>query len=141
MKTKLGLLFLSGGIGALLTELLNLMISEIFQFIAIVAVVLLDALLGISRALINKEFETRKAFKGIFMMVAFTGLLATVLIIEKGYPFASFLSETVLLPIIVFQVISILKNMQLLGLISGTLLDKIIDNIDKHKNGKHNTIT
>jgi toxin secretion/phage lysis holin len=141
MKTKLGLLFLSGGIGALLTELLNLMISEIFQFIAIVAVVLLDALLGISRALINKEFETRKAFKGIFMMVALTGLLATVLIIEKGYPFASFLSETVLLPIIVFQVISILKNMQLLGLISGTLLDKIIDNIDKHKNGKHNTIT
>ncbi|MFT7283338.1 phage holin family protein [Nonlabens sp.] len=141
MKIKLGLLFLSGGIGALLTELLNLMILEIFQFIAIVAVVLLDALLGISRALINKEFETRKAFKGIFMMVAFTSLLATVLIIEKGYPFASFLSETVLLPIIVFQVISILKNMQLLGLISGTLLDKIIDNIDKHKNGKHNTIT
>jgi toxin secretion/phage lysis holin len=141
MKIKLGLLFLSGGIGALLTELLNLMILEIFQFIAIVAVVLLDALLGISRALINKEFETRKAFKGVFMMVAFTSLLATVLIIEKGYPFASFLSETVLLPIIVFQVISILKNMQLLGLISGTLLDKIIDNIDKHKNGKHNTLT
>ena len=137
MKIKLELLLLSSGLGALLTELLNLMISEIFQFIAIVAVVLLDALFGISRALINKQFETRKAFKGVFMMVAFTSLLATVLIIEKGYPFASFLSETVLLPIIVFQVISILKNMQLLGLISGTLLDKIIDNIDKHKNTKH----
>jgi small basic protein len=137
MKIKLELLLLSSGLGAMLTELLNLMISEIFQFIAIVAVVLLDALFGISRALINKQFETRKAFKGVFMMVAFTSLLATVLIIEKGYPFASFLSETVLLPIIVFQVISILKNMQLLGLISGTLLDKIIDNIDKHKNTKH----
>lgn len=137
MKLKTELLLLTSGLGALLTELLNLMISEKFQFIAVVAVVLLDALFGISRALINKQFETQKAFKGVFMMVAFTSLLATVLIIEEGYPFASFLSETVLLPIIVFQVISILKNMQLLGLISGTLLDKIIENIDKHKNKKH----
>lgn len=133
MKTKIYILIMSGSIGGIITEISDLMIAEIYQFIAIIAVVLLDAAFGISRALIKKEFETQKAFKGVFMLVAFTALLATMLVIEKGYPYAGFLSEAVLLPILVFQIISILKNMHLLGLISGSLLDRIMLNIDRHK--------
>jgi hypothetical protein len=67
------------------------------------------------------------------MLVAFWLLLAVVLTIEKGFPFASFLSEAVLLPIISFSLISALKNMQILGLIENSLLNEILSKIDKHK--------
>lgn len=120
-------------IGTLFSGIITKILDEEAQFIAILAVVFLDAVFGIARAISKKEFETKKAFKGVYMLVAFWLLLAVVLLIEMGYPFASFLSEAILLPIITFQIISILKNMHLLGLISGSLLDRILSNIDKHK--------
>jgi phage-related holin len=60
-------------------------------------------------------------------------LLGTVLVIERGFPFASFLSEAVILPILVFQLISIIKNLNRLGFINGELADKILSKIDNHK--------
>ena len=131
MKTKLILTLFAGG--AIFSDLIATFLNAKYQFIAIAAVVILDLLFGIAKALNLQNFETKKSFKSVFMLVAFWGLLATVLTIEKGFPFASFLSEAILLPILVFQLISILKNLQLLGLISNELLTKILSSIDKHK--------
>jgi phage-related holin len=88
---------------------------------------------GIWKAFKQDSFETRKAFKAVIMLVAFEALLAVLLTIEKGFPFASWISEAVILPIIMFELISILKNMHLIGLIDNTLLAKILKNVDKHK--------
>jgi phage-related holin len=127
------ILVVSLSIGAMMAELIQDLLINKFQFIAILAVVIVDSFFGIAKALYQDNFETRKAFKAIFMLVAFWVLLATVLLIEKGFPFASFLSEAILLPILVFQLISILKNMQLLGLINNTLANEILKRIDNHK--------
>lgn len=127
--------------GGALSDVIALFITEKYQFISIVAVLFLDLIFGVTRAIKYNEFETKKSFKIVWMLFAYTGLLATVLLIEKGFPFAAFLSEAVLLPIIVFQIISILKNMSLLGLISNSVLNKILKNIDLHKNTEDNTIT
>ncbi len=131
MKTKLMILTFS--LGALLSEWIQMILDNKHQFFAILFVVILDTLFGIAKAFKLGNFETQKTFKAVFMLAAFWLLLATVLTIEKGFPLASFLSEAILLPIILFQLISALKNIQLLGLIENDLLNKITKNIDKHK--------
>jgi phage-related holin len=60
-------------------------------------------------------------------------ILATVLSIEKGYPSAFWLSEAIIMPILVFQVISILKNAGLLGILPKGLLTEMLEKIDKYK--------
>tara|TARA_R110002096_G_C14661308_1_gene728016 strand:+ start:18608 stop:19012 length:405 start_codon:yes stop_codon:yes gene_type:complete len=134
MKTKL--IITTFSIGAMLSELINTMLDARHQFMAIAVVVIFDSVFGIAKAFKQGNFETKKALKAVYMLVAFWFLLATTLTIEKGFPFASFLSEAIILPILLFQMISALKNMQLLGLVDGKILNKILSNIDKHKETK-----
>ncbi|TXD47325.1 phage holin family protein [Polaribacter sp. IC073] len=131
MKTKI--LITAFSFGAIFSEVIDLFLTEKWQFAAIFCVVVLDASLAMLKALKEAKFETNKAFKAVKTLVIFWLLLATVLIIEKGFPFASFLSEAVIVPILLFQIISIIKNLHLLGFISGPLADKILENVDKHK--------
>ena len=131
MKTKL--LIAAFSFGAMFSEWLQMILDAQDQFFAILFVVLLDAFFGIAKAFKMGNFETKKTFKAVFMLVGFWFLLATVLTIEKGFPFASFLSEAILLPILLFQVISTLKNMNILGLIDNPTVNKILATIDKHK--------
>lgn len=131
MKTKL--LFCAFYLGAIFFELIDFILKEKDQFVAIFAVVFLDLILGSAIAIKNENFKTHKSFKSLFMLGAFWMLLATVLTIEKAFTFVPFLSESILLPILLFEIISILKNMELLGLISSELLSNILSKIDKHK--------
>lgn len=119
--------------GAVFSELISGFLAEKYQFISILFVVVLDFTFGVLKSFKIGNFETKKTFKAVYMLVAFWMLLAVVLTIEKGFPFASFLSEAVLLPIISFSLISALKNMQILGLIESALLNEILSKIDKHK--------
>lgn len=103
-------------------------------FISITVVVLGDFISG---SLANiKQFETQKALKVVWYFVAYNMLAYVVLTIEQGFPAAFWLSETVLMPILTFQVISILKNLKKLGLIPHNVLTEILDKIDKHKDGE-----
>jgi phage-related holin len=131
MKTIL--LIASFLFGALFSDWLQMLLDAQDQFVAILFVVLLDSFFGIAKAFKMGNFETKKTFKAVFMLVAFWLLLATVLTIEKGFPFASFLSEAILFPILLFQLISTVKNMNILGLIDNPTVNKILQNIDKHK--------
>lgn len=131
MRTKI--LIASFSFGALFSEWISMIIDAQDQFLAILLVVLMDAFFGIAKSFKLGNFETRRTFKAVYRLVGFWALLATVLTIEKGFPFASFLSEGILLPILLFQLISTLKNMQLVGLISNSQLMNILKNIDKHK--------
>ena len=53
--------------------------------------------------------------------------------IEKGFIGAGWLSETIIIPFMVFQLISALKNASMAGFIKMDLLNKILDKIDSHK--------
>lgn len=131
MRDKI--LIISSAFGAVCFELIDFFLNEKFQFIAIGLVVGLDAILGIIKAFKLGVFQTGKAVKFVYVLVALWSLLAVVLTIEKGFPFASFLSEAVLLPILTFELISILKNLQLLEVINSSTLSDILKRIDKHK--------
>ena len=133
MKTKTILMFYAALFGTAYSDIIDDFLAEKHQFIAITAVVLLDLCFGVVKALRFGNYKTKKAFKSVFILVAFWSLLAVVLLIEKAYPFMTFLSEMILLPIILFQLISILKSMQILELINNETLKNILSNIDKHK--------
>ena len=53
--------------------------------------------------------------------------------IEKGFVGAGWLSEVIVIPFMVLQLISALKNASMAGLIKTEELNKILDRIDKHK--------
>jgi phage-related holin len=109
------------------------MIDNGWQFAAVAVLVIADGVFGIGAAIKQDRFETRRALKLIWYMVFYEGLLGTCLLIEKAFPIAFFLSEAVILPIIIFQLISILKHATILGLLTSKQLTNIINRIDKYK--------
>jgi phage-related holin len=62
-----------------------------------------------------------------------TILITLILMIEKGFPGTGWLSETVTVPFIVFQLISVLKNASMAGFLNKKEVNYILDKIDKHK--------
>ncbi|CAI8196752.1 MAG: Uncharacterised protein [Arcobacter lacus] len=53
--------------------------------------------------------------------------------VEKGFAGTSWLSEVVVVPFMILQLISALKNASMAGLIKTEELNKILDRIDNHK--------
>jgi hypothetical protein len=94
---------------------------------------MLDGFFGILAGTRREGFQTFKALKVLRTLVTWIIFLTVLLTIEKGYPGTSWLSETILIPFIVFQVISALKNASMCGWIKSDVLNSILDKIDKHK--------
>ena len=111
----------------------NLTLNHYEQFIAVVSVVSLDGIFGIIAGAKREGFQTFKALKVLKTMAAWVIILAVILSVEKGFTGAGWLSETIMIPFIVFQLISALKNASMAGYIELELLNKILDKIDKHK--------
>ena len=120
-------------IGAVLTPLLDAYANSFMQFFSVMVVVMLDMALGMIRAYKAHKFETNKALKGVYRLVAFWVVLAVVISIEHGFNYMDWLSEAVMLPLLIFTLISVLKNLQLLGAIPDNVLTDIISRIDKYK--------
>jgi len=53
--------------------------------------------------------------------------------VEKGFTGVGWLSEVTIVPFMILQLISALKNASMAGLIKMEELNKILDRIDKHK--------
>lgn len=107
--------------------------SNAEQYIALLAVVFIDGFFGIIAGIRREGFQTRKALKVIRTAVVWLVLLTTILVIEQGFKGTSWLSETILVPFIVFQLISALKNASMIGWIKADILNIILDKIDNHK--------
>ena len=103
------------------------------QYLAVIAVAFMDGFFGIIAGTKREGFKTYKALKILRTTVTWITILTVVLIVEKGFRGTSWLSETIIFPFIVFQIISALKNASLAGFIQHSLLNKILDKIDKHK--------
>ena len=57
--------------------------------------------------------------------------------VEKGFAGTAWISETVIIPFIVLQIISALKNASMAGFIKMEELNKILDRIDNHKGNRN----
>jgi len=132
-EIKPTVLILAAMLGGIFNEIISYFIQNQMQFAAIAIVVLGDSFAGMARALNESNFRVSKAFKGVYVLVAFMCLLAVTLVIEKAFPYASWLSEAVMLPIILFLIVSILKSLNKIGLIGSDLLTQILSKVERHK--------
>jgi len=117
----------------LLTYFLELSMDNAEQFLAVAAVVLLDGFFGVIAGIKREGFKTYKALNVLKSLFTWTFILTCLLMVEKGFAGTAWLSETIIVPFIIFQLMSALKNASMAGFIKNELLNIILDKIDKHK--------
>jgi phage-related holin len=115
------------------TYFYNLTLNHVEQYLALIAVVLFDGFFGIVAGVKREGFQTFKALKVLRTTVTWIVILTVLLLVEKGFPGTGWLSETILVPFIVFELLSALKNASMAGFIQADLLNQILDKFDTHK--------
>lgn len=111
----------------------NLAMSNSEQYLAVIAVMFLDGFFGVISGTKREGFKTFRALSVLKNTFAWVAILTVLLMVEKGFGGTAWLSEVILVPFIVFQLISALKNASMAGFIKNDLLNQILDSIDKHK--------
>lgn len=112
---------------------LELTMGNFEQYLALIAVVFVDGFFGIIAGVKREGFKTYKAVKVLQRTITWIAFLTVILMIEKGFSGTSWLSETIIVPFLLLQLISALKNASMSGFIHMTDLNKILDRIDPHK--------
>jgi phage-related holin len=115
----------------------NLALTNSDQYLALVAVVMVDGFFGVIAGIKREGFQTCKAIKVLRTLVTWIVLLTTLLMVEKGFKGTSWLSETILVPFIIFQLMSALKNASMAGFIKMEALNAILDKFDNHKGDRN----
>ena len=115
------------------TYLMDVTMGNAEQYMAVMLVLLLDGFFGIISGMKREGFKTYKALKVLKNMFAWVVILTVILSIELGFKGTSWLSETIIAPFMVFQMVSALKNASMAGFIKNELLNEILDRIDSHK--------
>ena len=131
MKTTL--LATSAAFAFICSYFFNLAMENSEQYLAVVAVIFMDGFFGVIAGTKREGFKTYKAVRILKTLVAWIVTLTALIMVEAGFKGTSWLSETILIPLIVFQVISALKNAEQAGFIKNEALTTILDKIDKHK--------
>lgn len=134
MKTvKLAIIASSASLGFICSYFMELTMQNSEQYLAVVAVLWLDGMFGIWAGCKREGFKTYKALRIIRNTFVWLSILTVILMVEKGFAGTGWLSEVVIVPFMVLQLISALKNASMAGLIKIEELNKILDRIDKHK--------
>ena len=134
MKTTQAIITLTSmSIGFICSYFMELTMQNAEQYLAITTLVFADGFFGIIAGIKREGFKTYKAIKIIRTLIFWIIMLTLILVIEKSIPGAGWLSETMLMPLVIFQLISTIKNASMAGFIKTSVLNKILDSIDKHK--------
>lgn len=130
---KISLLSITSTCGFMASYFMDLTLGNIEQFLAVGFVIVLDGLFGILAGVKREGFQTFKALSVLRTLSVWWIILGVILSVEKGFAGTSWLSETILAPFLVFQLMSALKNASMAGYIHNELLNAILDKIDNHK--------
>ena len=134
MKTTQSIIAITSmSLGFICSYFMELTMQNAEQYLAITTLVFADGFFGIIAGIKREGFKTYKAIKILRTLIFWIVMLTLILVIEKSIPGAGWLSETMLMPLVVFQLVSTLKNASMAGFIKASVLNKILDNIDKHK--------
>ena len=123
----------SMSLGFICSYFMELTMQNAEQYLAITTLVFADGFFGVLAGIKREGFKTYKAIKILRTLIFWVIMLTLILVIEKSIPGAGWLSETMLMPLVIFQLISTIKNASMAGFIKANILNQILDNIDKHK--------
>lgn len=134
MKTTQSLIALTSmSLGFICSYFMELTMQNAEQYLAITTLVFADGFFGIIAGIKREGFKTYKAIKILKTLIFWVIMLTLILVIEKSIPGAGWLSETMLMPLVIFQLISTVKNASMAGFIKADVLNQILDRVDKHK--------
>ena len=134
MKSTLAIILSVSTVAAFLCSyFLQLTMDNAEQYLAIIALVFVDGFFGVIAGIKREGFKTYKALKVLKTAIYWVILLTLILMIEKGFPGTGWLSETVTVPFIIFELISVLKNASMAGFLNSKEVNFVLDKIDKHK--------
>jgi len=134
MKTSLLIILsLTTALAFIGSYFMDLTADNLEQYLSVALVIFIDGFFGMWAGTTREGFKTFKAIKILKSFAFWTIMLTLVLSIEKGFEGTSWLSETIIAPFLVFQLISIIKNASMSGFVNNELVNKILDRIDKHK--------
>ena len=138
MKTNT--LFLAAAVSTTMSFIcsyfMELYMGNAEQYLALIAVLFIDGFFGIAAGVKREGFQTRKAVRILQRAITWIALLTVILMVEKGFVGTSWLSETIIVPFIVLQLISALKNASMAGFIKAEELNRLLDRIDNHKGAR-----
>jgi len=136
MKTS-GLSLIISSIGMtvafICSYFMELTMQNAEQYLAIVALIFADGFFGVIAGIKREGFKTYKAVKILKNLLFWIIILTVILGIEANFSGTFWLSETIITPLIIFQLISTLKNASIAGFVKIDELNRILDKIDKHK--------
>jgi toxin secretion/phage lysis holin len=94
----------------------------------------IDSATGMLYAWRQKRWESRKAFRGVFKAVAYIGLLMLAHNYGRAEPSLNWLPVAILVPMVLFLLASVIKNLSLLGWLPPRLASILYERIDAYKN-------
>ena len=133
MKSTSVFLSITAALTFMCTYFMELTMSNAEQYLALVGVVFIDGFFGVIAGIKREGFQTRKAVTVLKRAITWVAFLTVILMVERGFEGTSWLSETIIVPFIVLQLVSALKNASMVGLIKSADLNKLLDKIDLHK--------
>jgi hypothetical protein len=135
MKSSLSLILSSISMTAafVCSYFMEITMQNAEQYLAIVALIFADGFFGVIAGIKREGFKTYKAVKILKNLLFWVIFLTVILGIEANFSGTFWLSETIITPLIIFQLISALKNASMAGFVKIDELNKILDKIDKHK--------
>lgn len=140
-KFSLFIASISSGVAYILSYIFDVTSNNSEQYLAVIAVMFMDGFFGICAGIKKEGFKTCKALQILKNIFTWIIILTVTLIVEKGFSGTYWLSEVIITPFLIFQIISALKNASMAGFIKGKLLNEILDRIDKHKGVRKKNIT
>jgi hypothetical protein len=120
-------------IGFVCSYFMEITMQNAEQYLAITALIFADGFFGVIAGVKREGFKTYKAVKILKNLLFWVIFLTVILGIEANFNGTFWLSETIITPLIIFQLISALKNTSMAGFVKIDELNKILDKIDKHK--------
>ena len=135
MKSGLSLIVssISMTAGFVCSYFMEITMQNAEQYLAITALIFADGFFGVIAGVKREGFKTYKAVKILKNLLFWIIFLTVILGIEANFSGTFWLSETIITPLIIFQLISALKNASMAGFVKIDELNKILDKIDKHK--------
>lgn len=142
IKTGLQVVFnvLLSVIVGFFTHVFDIVVESKDAIHSIVLVLLIDWLIGMYKAITTIDaktgkslFRTNKSFKILGYFFAYISLIVLTSSVEKNFNYASWITEAVMIPIIVGQIVSIAKNLSIIGFITNKTLSDILNKIDGYK--------
>ena len=133
MKSTSVFLSITATLTFMCTYFMELTMSNAEQYLALIAVVFIDGFFGIAAGIKREGFQTRKAVRVLQRAITWVAFLTVILMVERGFEGTGWLSETIIVPFIILQLVSALKNASMVGIIKSADLNKLLDKIDLHK--------